>query len=210
MTWSVCVCVCVCAYMLSCVQPFVTPWTGACLSSFPVHGIFRARILESVDLSYSKGSSPPRDRNCVSCNADGFFTAVPPGQSKVCLMFETVPFFNAIVTFYICAKPALTSYPSNIVANAGVRRQAENESSNSSISVVFQPLPLSMSLPGIPCFLFDQREQAFLMYVNVFICFPSPDGTLGCSPPRDFPGGPVVKTLCFECRGCGFNPWSGN
>ena len=26
---------------------------------------------------------------------------------------------------------------------------------------------------------------------------------------RDFPGGPVVKTLCFQCRGCGFNSWSG-
>ena len=27
---------------------------------------------------------------------------------------------------------------------------------------------------------------------------------------RDFSGGPVVKTLCFHCRGCGFDPWSGN
>ena len=27
---------------------------------------------------------------------------------------------------------------------------------------------------------------------------------------RDFPGGPVVQTLCFQCRGHGFNPWSGN
>ena len=26
----------------------------------------------------------------------------------------------------------------------------------------------------------------------------------------DFPGGPVVKTLCFQCRGHGFNPWWGN
>ena len=26
---------------------------------------------------------------------------------------------------------------------------------------------------------------------------------------RDFPGGPVVKTLHFQCRGCGFHPWSG-
>ena len=26
---------------------------------------------------------------------------------------------------------------------------------------------------------------------------------------RDFPGGPVVKTLHFHCRGCGFDPWSG-
>ena len=26
----------------------------------------------------------------------------------------------------------------------------------------------------------------------------------------DFPSGPVVKTLHFQCRGCGFDPWSGN
>ena len=26
----------------------------------------------------------------------------------------------------------------------------------------------------------------------------------------DFPGSPVVKTPCFHCRGCRFNPWSGN
>ena len=27
---------------------------------------------------------------------------------------------------------------------------------------------------------------------------------------RDFPGGPVVKTLRFHCRGHGFYPWLGN
>ena len=27
---------------------------------------------------------------------------------------------------------------------------------------------------------------------------------------RDFPGGPVAKILCFQCRKPGFNPWSGN
>ena len=26
----------------------------------------------------------------------------------------------------------------------------------------------------------------------------------------DFPGGPVVRTLCLQCRGCGFDPRSGN
>ena len=26
----------------------------------------------------------------------------------------------------------------------------------------------------------------------------------------DFPGDPVVKTPHFQCRGCRFNPWSGN
>ena len=27
---------------------------------------------------------------------------------------------------------------------------------------------------------------------------------------RDFPGGPVVKTSRFRCRGHGFDPWLGN
>ena len=26
----------------------------------------------------------------------------------------------------------------------------------------------------------------------------------------DFSGGPVTKTLYFQCRGCGFYPWLGN
>ena len=27
---------------------------------------------------------------------------------------------------------------------------------------------------------------------------------------RDFPGGPVAKTPSCQCRGVGFDPWSGN
>ena len=26
----------------------------------------------------------------------------------------------------------------------------------------------------------------------------------------DYPGSPVVKTLCFQLRECKFSPWSGN
>ena len=29
-------------------------------------------------------------------------------------------------------------------------------------------------------------------------------------PPRGFPGGPVAKTLCSQCRGPEFDPWSSN
>ena len=32
-----------------------------------VHGVFPARILEQVAISYSKGSSRPRDRTHISC-----------------------------------------------------------------------------------------------------------------------------------------------
>ena len=39
-----------------------------------VHGIFQARILEWVAISFSRGSSRPRDRTLVSCTAGRRFT----------------------------------------------------------------------------------------------------------------------------------------
>ena len=39
-----------------------------------VHGIFQARILEWVAISFSRGSSRPRDPTWVSCTAGRFFT----------------------------------------------------------------------------------------------------------------------------------------
>ena len=45
-----------------------------------VHGILRARILESVAAPSSRGSSRPRDRTWVSCITGSFFTTEPPGM----------------------------------------------------------------------------------------------------------------------------------
>ena len=39
-----------------------------------VHGIFQARILEWVTISFSRGSSQPRDGTWVSCTAGGHIT----------------------------------------------------------------------------------------------------------------------------------------
>ena len=39
-----------------------------------IHGIFQTRILEWVAISFSRGSSRPRDRTRVSCTAGRFFT----------------------------------------------------------------------------------------------------------------------------------------
>ena len=44
------------------------------------HGILQARRLEWVAISFSRGSSPPRDRTCISCLAGRFFTIEPPGK----------------------------------------------------------------------------------------------------------------------------------
>ena len=48
---------------------------------FSVPGIFQARIPEWVAISYSRGSSWPRDQTHISCIlAGGFFTTLPPGK----------------------------------------------------------------------------------------------------------------------------------
>ena len=51
-----------------------------------VHGISQARILERVAISFSRGSSWPRDRNHISCIAGRFFIVEPPEK----------PFYKAL------------------------------------------------------------------------------------------------------------------
>ena len=46
-----------------------------------VHGIFQARILEWVAISFSRGSSWPRDQTWVSHIVGRHFTSEPPGKS---------------------------------------------------------------------------------------------------------------------------------
>ena len=53
------------------------------LPDFSVHGIFQARILEWVTISFSRGSSQPRDRTWVSCIAGGFFRREASAMLKV-------------------------------------------------------------------------------------------------------------------------------
>ena len=62
---------------LSRARLFLTPWT---VLGSSIHGIFQARILEWVTISFSRKSSWPRDQthvSCTSCIAGGFFTIWP-------------------------------------------------------------------------------------------------------------------------------------
>ena len=56
MCWSLCVCVCVCVSVLSHVQLFCDPMDCSPPGS-SAHGVFQARILEWVAISYSPGPS---------------------------------------------------------------------------------------------------------------------------------------------------------
>ena len=49
-------------------------------SGSSIHGIFQARILEWVVISFSRGSSQPRDWTQVSCIASRFFTVWATGN----------------------------------------------------------------------------------------------------------------------------------
>ena len=71
--------VCVCVYAQSC--PILCNLSLPCPS---VHGIFQARTLECVDISFSRGSSRPRDQThdllCLLHWQVGSLPAEPPGK----------------------------------------------------------------------------------------------------------------------------------
>ena len=58
---------------------FVTPWTVACQAPLSME-ISQVRILREAAVSFSRGSSRPRDQTHISCLAGGFFTTEPPGK----------------------------------------------------------------------------------------------------------------------------------
>ena len=62
------------------VQLFATPWTPGSLPGSAVYGIFQARILEWAAISFSRGSSQPKDWTQVSCIADRCFTVWATGN----------------------------------------------------------------------------------------------------------------------------------
>ena len=56
-----------------------------------VHGIFQARILEWVAISFSRGTSQPRSRTWVSCIAGRFFTNPATREALVSAYLEDKP-----------------------------------------------------------------------------------------------------------------------
>ena len=61
-----CVCVCVCVQLVNCARLLATPWTVT--HHVPLSMVFlKARILEWVAISSSRGSSQPKDQTRISC-----------------------------------------------------------------------------------------------------------------------------------------------
>ena len=77
------------------------------LSGSSVHEISQAGILEWITISFSKGSSQPRDQtriSCFSCIAGRFFTAETPGKPynmDTNLLFRFRALTSASVQFWL-------------------------------------------------------------------------------------------------------------
>ena len=75
---------------------FHVKWSCSVVSN-SVHGIFQARILEWVAISFSRGSSPPRDQSQISCIAGRLLTGwamkeVQKSESESCsVMYSLRP-----------------------------------------------------------------------------------------------------------------------
>ena len=78
------------------------------LSGSSIHGIFQARVLEWIAISFSRGSSQPRNRTPVFRIAGRRFTSEPPGnpdpnegefRQKTLLNSSSYPLFITIRSF---------------------------------------------------------------------------------------------------------------
>ena len=87
-----------CLAKLVCACSVAQPCSTLCnpmdcnLPGSSVHGNFQARILEQVAISYSRGSSQPRNQicaSCVSCIGRRLFTTEPP-QSFLFFLFSAL------------------------------------------------------------------------------------------------------------------------
>ena len=95
-TWLNCGVIVVVVQFLSCSQLFCDP-TDSSPPNSSVHGISQARMLEWVTISFSRGSSRPRDRTCVFCI--GRWIIYPQASRKVCGVLSKY-LKNTIVLFF--------------------------------------------------------------------------------------------------------------
>ena len=129
--------------MLSHVQLFVTPWThqGSPPGS-SVHRIFQARVLEWVAIFSSRGSSRPRDWNCVSC-----ISCVGRRVLCHCVSWEA---HNSVIFSYLLLPLHIKKKKSHIYSKI-----VTNPTYYFIFSLsLFNYLPLSMAIPSVQSLIY--------------------------------------------------------
>ena len=85
---------------------------------YTVHGILQARILEWIAMSFSRGSSQPRDRIQVSRIAGGFLTSWATRETSVNLLhsqiiLKQIPDILLLVNIYVYISKSKDSLKKN-------------------------------------------------------------------------------------------------
>ena len=78
---------------------FVTPWTVA-LTAPSLHRILQVKILKWFAISFSRGSSPPRDLTCISCVCRWFLYHWATREARTFITLLLPYIFPSC--FYIC------------------------------------------------------------------------------------------------------------
>ena len=116
-----------CMHAWSVTQSCLTLCDPKSLPGSSVQGVFQARILEWVAISYSRGSSQPRDGTHVSVSpalTGRFFTTVPPGKPPMGsimgrdLIFSVwkIGFLSSLVTSKLCDLGQTTSLSRSLLS----------------------------------------------------------------------------------------------
>ena len=121
-------------------------------SDSTVHGIFQARILEWVAISFFRGSSRPRDQTQVSCTGGQFFTTARRGESPTLKVSKPCP-FGFLWRLHYISMIILLAIPSTLPRRLG----HETESSNPLITWL---TPLTTRPPSLVTF------QNYLININ--------------------------------------------
>ena len=108
-------------------QSCLTRWEPKSLPGSSVQGVFQARILEWVAISYSRGPSRPRDGTHVSVSpalTGRFFTTVPPGKPHAGSIMGTdlifsvwkIGFLSSLVISKLCDRGQTTSLSGSLLS----------------------------------------------------------------------------------------------
>ena len=100
--------VCVCSVTQSC-PALCSSKDLRSPSGSSVHGIFQARILEWVAISFSRRSSPPRDWTHVSCIVSKLFIDWATREAHCTVLINFISYFKMSEETNKCALKSLTA-----------------------------------------------------------------------------------------------------
>ena len=109
-------CCCYCLVAKPC--PILCDPMDYCPPGSSVHGIFQAGILEWAAISFSRGSSWPRDQIQVSCTAGGFFT-IWATREALTLTLRNYEFYSFLSVKIFRGASQVVLAVKNLPANAG-------------------------------------------------------------------------------------------